>query len=132
MMSKNEARTILIIEDEPNIMKFASRVLELEGYQLYQAWDADQGLDLVKENHIDLVLLDLMLPGIDGWEVLRQLKDDPELAHIPVVVFTAAVELPNQERAAEMGASDFLMKPLSPTTLKESIYSILYYNESGV
>ena len=131
-MSKTEARTVLIIEDEPNIMKFASRVLELEGYQIYQAWDADQGLNMVKENYIDLVLLDLMLPGIDGWEVLRQLKDDPELSKIPVVVFTAAVELPNQERAAEMGASDFLMIPLSPATLKESIYTSLYYNESGV
>ncbi|MBT4512881.1 MAG: response regulator [Chloroflexi bacterium] len=131
MTSKTEARTILIVEDEPNIMKFASKVLELEGYQICQAWDANEGLGLVKESHIDLVLLDLTLPGTDGWEVLRQLKDDPELSKIPVVVFTAAVELPNQERASSMGAADFLMKPLSPATLRESIHSILHH-ENGV
>ena len=126
MTTGTEAKTILIVEDEPNIMKFASRVLELEGYQILEAWDADEGLAAIRKNHIDLILLDLMLPGTDGWEVLRQLKNDPQVSAIPVVVFTAAVELPNQERALSMGAAEFLMKPLSSTKLKETVHDTLH------
>ncbi len=123
-MQGNKAKTVLIIEDEPEIMKFASKVLELEGYKLVQAEDASAGIKAIQENGVDVVLLDLMLPGEDGWVVLDQVKSDPKLSHIPVLVFTAAVQAANRDRAEKMGASDFITKPLTASQLKEAIDNI--------
>lgn len=123
-MQENEAKTVLIIEDEPAIMKFASKVLELEGYRFIQAEDASEGIKALRENRVDVVLLDLMLPGEDGWEVLSQAKNDPFLSEIPVIVFTAAVQSTNRDRAEQMGAAVFLSKPLTVNQLKEAIDNI--------
>jgi adenylate cyclase len=72
-----------------------------------------------------MVLLDLRLPGRDGWAVLSQMKSDPELSSIPVVVFTASAGVPQQSRALAGGAADYLVKPLSATSLRKSIARIL-------
>ena len=89
MSKKYQVRTVLVIEDEANIRNFASRVLELEGYRVLQAENGDEGLRLVRESQVGLIVLDLKLPGVDGRLVLEQLKNDPELSSIPIVVFTA-------------------------------------------
>jgi adenylate cyclase len=125
MVKKGNRATILIIEDEDDIRTFASRVLELEGYRVLQAGDGDEGLRLARGNQVALVLLDLRLPGRDGWAVLSQMKDDPELSSIPVVVFTASAGVPQQSRALAGGAADYLVKPLSATSLREPIARIL-------
>jgi len=125
MAKKGSRATILIIEDEDDIRTFASRVLELEGYRVLQADDGDEGLRLARGNQVALVLLDLRLPGRDGWAVLSQMKDDPELSSIPVVVFTASAGVPQQSRALAGGAADYLVKPLSATSLRKSIARVL-------
>jgi adenylate cyclase len=125
MAKKGSRATILIIEDEDDIRTFASRVLELEGYRVLQASDGDEGLKLARGNQVALVLLDLRLPGRDGWAVLSQMKDDPELSSIPVVVFTASAGVPQQSRALAGGAADYLVKPLSATSLRKAIARIL-------
>jgi len=125
MAKKGSRTTILIIEDEDEIRTFASRVLELEGYRVLQAGDGDEGLRLARGNQVALVLLDLRLPGRDGWAVLSQMKDDPELSSIPVVVFTASAGVPQQSRALAGGAADYLVKPLSATSLRKSIARVL-------
>jgi adenylate cyclase len=125
MAKKGNRATILIIEDEDDIRTFASRVLELEGYRVLQAGDGDEGLKLARGNQVAMVLLDLRLPGRDGWAVLSQMKSDPELSSIPVVVFTASAGVPQQSRALAGGAADYLVKPLSATSLRESIARIL-------
>jgi CheY-like chemotaxis protein len=125
MVKKGSRATILIIEDEADIRNFASRVLELEGYRVLQASDGDKGLRMVRENRISLVLLDLKLPGRDGWVVLSQMKSDPELSSIPVVVFTASAAAQQRSQALAGGAADYLVKPLSATSLRESIARIL-------
>jgi adenylate cyclase len=125
MVKKGNRATILIIEDEDDIRTFASRVLELEGYRVLQASDGDEGLKLARGNQVALVLLDLRLPGRDGWAVLSQMKSDPELSSIPVVVFTASAGVPQQSRALAGGAADYLVKPLSATSLREPIARIL-------
>jgi CheY-like chemotaxis protein len=106
-------------------MKFSSITLELEGYQIFQACDGDEGLKLAKETHFDLILLDLMLPVMDGWTVFEQMKNDPELSVIPIVVFSAAVEQANQDKAVEMGAADFLLKPLTAGELRDTVKKLL-------
>ncbi len=121
-MARNSKRTtVLIIEDEVNVRGFASRVFELEGYQVLQAEDGEGGLRLARENRVALVLLDLRLPGVDGWEVLKQLKSDPELSLIPIIVFTAAAGAAQKEKALSMGAVDYLIKPLSARSLKQAV-----------
>jgi len=119
-------KTVLIIEDEVDVRNFASRVLELEGYRVLQAEDGEEGMRLVGKRRVALVLLDLRLPGCDGWEVLKQLKSDPELSSIPVIVFTASAALPQRERALNMGAADYLVKPLSAARVKETVIHILH------
>lgn len=130
MTIESEAKTILIIEDEPNIIKFTSRVLELEGFRIQKAGNGSEGLKIIKESRVDLILLDLMLPGTDGWAILDEVKNDSKLAAIPVIVFTASVEHQNQQRAFSMGAVDFLMKPFTAASLKEMVHGILYKGEA--
>jgi len=124
-MKGRKKKTVLIIEDEAEIRSFASRVLELEGYQVLQAGDGDEGLRLARGNQVALALLDLRLPGRDGWAVLSQIKGDPELSSIPVVVFTASAAAQQRSQALAGGAADYLVKPLSATSLRESIARIL-------
>jgi len=121
-----ETKRILIIEDEAEVRHFASRVLELEGYHVLQANDTKEGMRLVREGRISLLLLDLRLPKRDGWTVLQQIKSEPELSAIPVIVFTASAGVSQQERALSMGASDYLVKPLSAASLREAVTRILH------
>ena len=124
-MKWRERKTVLIIEDEADIRNFASRVLELEGYRVIQAADADEGLKLIRKNRVALVLLDLKLPGRDGWVVLEELRSTPAFSGIPVIVFTALAEAAQRDRVLSMGAADYLVKPLSAASLRESIARIL-------
>ena len=126
MTEQPRRKTILVIEDEPEVRNFASRVLELEGYRVLQAKDSEEGVRLLREGRINLVLLDLRLPGHDGWAVLKQLKGEPELSAIPVIVFTASARVSRQERALKMGAADYLIKPLSAARLRKAVARILH------
>jgi len=118
---RGDIKTVLIIEDEADILNFASRVLELEGYHVLQAKDSDEGLRLVRESQVALVLLDLRLPGHDGWWVLDQMKKEPELSAILVIVFTVSAAVSQRDRALSMGAVDYLVKPLSETSLHKAV-----------
>jgi len=126
MAKTPETKRVLIIEDEAEVLHFASRVLELEGYCVLQAKDAEEGMRLVREGRISLLLLDLRLPTRDGWTVLQQIKSEPELSAIPVIVFTASSGVSQQDRALSMGASDYLVKPLSAASLREAVARILH------
>ena len=80
---------------------------------------------MVREGRISLLLLDLRLPGRDGWSVLEQIQSEPALSAIPVIVFTASAGVSQRERALSMGAADYLIKPLSAARLKEAVARIL-------
>ena len=124
-IKKRSLKTILIIEDEVEIRSFIARVLQLEGYSAREAGDGITGMEIIRENPIDLVLLDLRLPGPDGWSVLREIKRDPELAGIPVVVLTAIAETMQRRKTLRMGATSYLIKPLSARSLSLAIADIL-------
>jgi DNA-binding response OmpR family regulator len=124
-VKKRKTKTVLIIEDEADIRNFASRVLELEGYRVLQAADGDEGLRLARKSPVALVLLDLKLPGCDGWVVLTELKSAPALSTIPVILFTASAAVTQRDRALSIGAADYLVKPLSAASLRESVSRIL-------
>lgn len=119
------ATGILIIEDEEDIRDFAARVLELEGYRVLQAVDGGEGLRMLRQYTVSLVLLDLRLPDCDGWALLEELKGDPQLSMVPVVMFTASAAVSRRSQALAAGAVDYLVKPLSAAKLKETVHSIL-------
>ena len=125
MKWKKKAKTVLIVEDELDVRKFASRVLELEGYGVLEAEDGERGMALVRSRKVDLILLDLRLPKRDGWSVLAEVKADETLSKIPVVIFTASAERQQREKVFSMGATAWLVKPLSAAHLRETVARIL-------
>lgn len=126
MVKKRKTKTVLIIEDEIDILNFTSRVLELEGYHVLKASDGRSGMKIIKENPVALVLLDLRLPGPDGWSILREIKHNPKLSHIPVVVLTAIAESTQRKKTLRMGAARYLIKPLSAHNISQTITDILH------
>jgi DNA-binding response OmpR family regulator len=125
MDSNHKEKIVLIIEDEGEIRNFIARVLQLEGYKVLETGDGTAGLNMIRENSIALVLLDLRLPGTDGWSILREIKRSPDLARIPVVVLTAIAENIQRKRALRMGATKYLVKPLSAHSLSMIISDTL-------
>lgn len=101
-------------------------MLELEGYHVLQAEDGEEGMSLLRESRVALVLLDLRLPGLDGWAVLEQIRSNPELSTIPVIVFTASAGVSQQERALSLGAANYLVKPLSAARLRKAVARTLH------
>jgi len=125
MVKRPRRKTILVIEDEPEVCNFASRVLELEGYRVLQTGDSEEGMRLVRESRVSLVLLDLRLPGHNGWSILQEMKSDPELSAVPIIVFTASARASQQTKALKMGATDYLVKPLSAARLRKAVARVL-------
>ena len=125
MAKKRGAVSVLVVEDDAEVRNFAARVLELEGYRVLQAEDGDEGLRLAREGETALVLLDLMLPGRDGWAVLKELKSEQGLSAVPVVVFSSEAGMAQRMRAFSMGAADYLVKPFSAASLRKTIARIL-------
>jgi len=103
-------KTILFIEDEPTLQKAVGRFLEKEGYNVKTALDGESGLDMVKKIKPNLILLDLILPKKDGFEVLAELKQDPKTANIPVIVLTNLEGSDDVEKALSLGATTYLVK----------------------
>jgi CheY-like chemotaxis protein len=107
--------TVLIIEDNATAREALQKFLTLKGFPAEAAASGEEGLRLARELHPLAITLDLVMPGMDGWAVLTALKSDPELADIPVVLFTGMVD--ERDKAFRLGASDFLSKPFDPDSL---------------
>jgi len=118
------AKRILIVDDEPDVLKLAEFRLRKWGYEIITAFDGQKGLELIRNEKPDLVLLDLRLPNTDGIEVCRQVKNDKELKHIPIILFTATADIAVAEVAKEYGADDYLVKPYEPEQLLKKVRSI--------
>ena len=88
--------------------------------------DGQAGLDIVRDTPVSLVLLDLRLPGPDGWSILQEIRADPKLTHIPVVVLTAIAESVQRRKTMLMGANKYLIKPLSANSLSKTVADILH------
>ena len=125
MAGKSRMETVLVVEDEADVRTLVSRTLELEGYRVLQAMDGEAGLKVLTETRVDLVLLDLLLPVLDGWAVLQRIKENPELKAAPVIVFTASASLQKREEAFKLGASEYLMKPLNLDDLIKTVRRVL-------
>src|SRR3989338_7887815 len=105
------SQSILVIDDEKDIQKLLQYNLEKEGYRTFSALTGEEGLEMAKSKKPDLVLLDLMLPGIDGIEVCRLLRSSAETRDVPVIMLTAKNSEVDQVVGLEVGASDYISKP---------------------
>ena len=121
----DDRRTVLVVEDDAPLRRMLSLFLRAAGYLAQAAPDGPSGLALVRDERTDLVLLDLMMPGLDGWEVLRRIKGDAFTAAIPVLVLTASVDPPLTEHALRLGATRFLAKPIDSRVLVEHVDAVL-------
>ena len=129
MANRRKTKTVLIIEDEIDIQNFVSRVLELEGYQVLKANEGERGMEIMRENPVALVLLDLRLPGRDGWSVLHEIRRNAELSKIPVIVLTAIADTLQKRRTLRMGATKYLIKPMSAHSLTRTVANILHQSD---
>ena len=125
----DDRRTVLVVEDDAPLRRMVSIFLRAAGYHVRPAEDGSSGLALARDERPDLVLLDLMMPGLDGWEVLRRLKGDALTAAIPVLVLTASVDPPLTEHALRLGATRFLAKPIDSRVLVEIVDDVLGQTE---
>lgn len=120
-----EQRKILIVEDEESLLKLESILLTTRGYNVTGVSDGLTALREVEENRPDLVLLDIMMPGIDGFEVCRRLKENTKTKSIPVVMLTAKKSSADQARGVEVGADAYVTKPFKSGRIIEIIEGLL-------
>lgn len=118
-------RRILVVDDEPHIRRVLEVILGSSGFDVVLASDGMQGLDNLSREPVDLILLDLMMPGANGLEILSKIRANPERANTPVIILTAKGQDTDREAALAGGASDFLTKPFSPKKLVARIEEIL-------
>ncbi len=118
-------QTILVIDDDPGLSELLAEYLGGRGYQVERSLSGDAGLARARRGGIDLVVLDVMMPGMDGFETLGQLRREPTLRHLPVVMLTARGEDTDRIVGLEMGADDYLPKPFNPRELVARIKAVL-------
>lgn len=120
------AYKILVVEDDKFLRELISQKLTKEGYDVKEAIDGEDGVVKVKEEKPDIILLDLILPGMDGFEVLAKIKDDPEVENIPVVILSNLGQRDDVERGLKLGAVDFLIKAhFTPGEIIEKIEKVM-------
>jgi len=122
------SRTILVVDDERNIVELARLYLRNEGFEIEAAYNGREGLEKARATHPSLVLLDIMMPEMDGFEVFRQLRKDSD---IPVIMLTARADDVDKVVGLELGADDYITKPFNPRELVARIKAVLRRSDAG-
>jgi twitching motility two-component system response regulator PilG len=118
-------KKILIVEDEESLLKLESILLSSRGYEVVGVVNGKEALDYLASNRVDLVLLDIMLPEIDGFEVCRRIKENAETRDTPVVMLTAKKNPQDQQKGLAAGAAAYITKPFKSANIMELIQSLL-------
>jgi two-component system alkaline phosphatase synthesis response regulator PhoP len=122
---------VLVIDDEAPIRLLCRVNLEAEGMQVLEAADGPAGLQAARTEKPDVVLLDVMMPGLDGWRVAEELLDDPSTSSIPIVFLTARAELRDRARGLDLGGVDYITKPFNPVELAPMVDSLVGRVDAG-
>lgn len=117
--------TVLIADDDPEILMMLSLRLSKKGYKVFEAADGLQTIQIAREKQPDLVLLDVMMPGKNGWEVARELRNDPQFANVGIVMLTAIGEKVNEMTSPLYGADEYVDKPFDFTDLESKIARVI-------
>jgi len=118
-------KKILVCDDEPYILMALTDAVEMEGYECVTATNGREALQRVREELPDLIMLDIMMPFMDGYEVCRELKADPSTRDIPVIMLTAKSQQVDIQKGKEVGADDYITKPFRPSTLRKKFNEVL-------
>ena len=119
------SKKILVVDDEENIVELVKFNLEQEGYQVTSAYTGKKALDLIKEDRFDLVILDLMLPEMDGFDICRKIRNKTGINRLPVIMLSAKSEEVDKVLGLEIGADDYITKPFSPRELLARVKAVL-------
>jgi DNA-binding response OmpR family regulator len=122
---------VLIIDDEAPIRLLCRVNLEAEGLEVLEAPDGPSGLDVAREQRPDVILLDVMMPGLDGWRVAENLLEDPLTRDVPVVFLTARADLRDRARGMDLGGIDYITKPFNPVELAMLVRGVVRAVENG-
>jgi two-component system alkaline phosphatase synthesis response regulator PhoP len=116
---------ILVVDDDKQIVRLVRSYLEQAGYQVLTAYDGETALHAIRREQPDLVVLDLMLPDRDGWEITRLIRSEPSLANLPILMLTARVEDTDKIVGLELGADDYVTKPFNPREVVARVRAVL-------
>ena len=119
------AEKVLIVDDDLDTLRLVGLMLQRQGYQISAATNGQQGLEKAFDEHPDLILLDVMMPDIDGYEVTRRLRQNPSTADTPILMFTAKSQLDDKVAGYEVGANEYLTKPTHPSELQSKVKTLL-------
>jgi DNA-binding response OmpR family regulator len=122
---------VLVVDDEAPIRLLCRVNLEAEGMEVLEAGDGPSGLEAARREQPDVVLLDVMMPGLDGWRVAEELLEDPQTSGIPIVFLTARAELRDRARGLDLGGLDYVTKPFNPVDLARLIRDVIARVEGG-
>lgn len=120
--------TILVVDDDPTIVELLQVNLEMEGYEVVRAGDGQAAIEQAQAEHPDLILMDVMMPGMDGWTARQELSKIPDVADIPVVFLSAAAQRADLRKGLDLGAAEYITKPFDPEELLSVIERILAGN----
>jgi DNA-binding response OmpR family regulator len=121
----NDAVTVVVVDDERPLVDLVCRYLQREGYEVHVAYDGETALEVIGRVDPDLIVLDLMLPGVSGIEILREVRRRPETNSLPVILLTARREERERIEGLQMGADDYMTKPFSPQELVLRVAAVL-------
>lgn len=118
-------RSVLVVDDEPMARKMLRLILVRAGFDVFEAKDGYQALSDIKLNIPDLVILDVMMPGIDGFEVCETLRDDDKTAELPIIMLSAKADIESVNKGLHLGATKYLTKPVTPDDLTRHVREVL-------
>ncbi len=124
-------RKILIVEDNLHNRRIFSSILNHYGYQVLEAVNGAEAIEMAQTHKPDLILMDLQLPVMDGWEATRKIKEIESLRHIPIIALTAHAMLEDQNKALKSGCDGYLAKPISPKKVAEEVHRFLDQDSSN-
>lgn len=119
------SKKVLIIEDDPSFLRAVSHIIEKEGYSVITASNGMTGLRMAKEDKPDLLILDVMLPGLDGFEICSRLRNEPQTAKLPIIMLSAKGQETDKTTGLKVGANEYLTKPVDRALLLEKVTALL-------
>lgn len=118
-------KRVLLIEDEPNIIEAISFVLSRDGFTVHTHEDGETAMDKLRSSQPDMIILDVMLPGRSGFDILRDIREDAQAAELPVLMLTAKGQAKDRELALRLGANHFMTKPFSNREVRDYVSGVL-------
>ena len=120
-----QGNKILVVDDEPNIVRSLTFVLKKGGYDVSIAWDGEQAMSMIRDSKPNIMILDVMMPNKSGYDVCKEIKSDPDLRDIHVVMLTAKGQEGDRETALSQGADEYISKPFSPIMILARVKELL-------